>query len=144
MLTTIDIMRMLRKVPHFAGVYPVDRLPLIIKRPMSIVINLDPSYKEGSHWVVCYFEKNGYAFYFDSYGKRPTGNILTWLERFAPRGYNFSENKYQDDFSISCGYFCVLFVLLAKKRNRFFKLFQRCKTERNEKVLAKLIKLINN
>lgn len=142
MLTTLDINRLLKKVPHFGGVYPINRLPIILKKPVSLVINLDPSYKEGSHWVAVYFEVSGYGYYFDSYGKEPTSHVLTLLERFAPKGYSFSKHKFQDDFSTSCGYFCVLFVILANSRRKFLNLFEKCRTERNERKLLQLIKLI--
>lgn len=80
MLTTIDLIKKLRKFRHFGGVFPYDKLPLIINKPKSIVINLDPSYKDGSHWVGVNFDKYGRAFYFDSFGRPPQGNILTFIE----------------------------------------------------------------
>ena len=140
MLTTLDIRRLLRGNTLVGGVFPVDRLPLITRRPVSVIINLDPSYKEGSHWVAVNFDKNGYAFYFDSFGRKPEGHILTFIERFAPRGYDYSKEKLQDNYSTSCGYFAILFVLLSNDRNRFFSLFQKCKTEKNEQKLLKIIK----
>lgn len=138
MLTTIDIKRILKHVPHFKGVFPMDRLPLVTSKPSSFIINLDASYKEGSHWVAIKFDTFGTAFYFDSYGRLPEGNILTFLERFAPRGYNYSKSKYQDDYSTSCGYFCILFILLPT--NKFLTMFEKCKTEKNEQKLIQLIK----
>ena len=105
---------------------------------MKFIINLDPSYKEGSHWVAVNFNKNGTSHYFDSYGRPPEGNVLSFIERFSPRGFTFSKNKYQDDYSSSCGYFCILFVLL--KHEKFVKIFEKCKTVKNEQKLLKLIK----
>lgn len=140
MLTTLDIKRILRNVKHFGGVYAIDQLPLVLKKPQSYIINLDPSYKEGSHWVAINFDIFGTANYFDSYGRAPDGNILTFIERFAPRGYTYSKNKYQDDYSSSCGYFCIIFVLLAKSPNKFYNLFEKCKTLKNERKLLQLIK----
>ena len=140
MLTTINIERLLKIVDNFGGVFAINRLPLIQKKQRSLVINLNPSYKEGFHWVAVYFKRDGSAFYFDSFGRLPEGNVLTLIERFAPRGYNYSRMKLQNDFSASCGYFCILFVLLANRQNRFFDLFEKCKTEKNEKKLMRLIK----
>lgn len=140
MLTTIDLKRMLRGVKHFGGVFPSDKLPLVLKKPSTFIINLDPSYKEGSHWVAVNFDKIGNSHYFDSYGRPPDGNIVSFLERFSPRGYTYSINKYQDDYSSSCGYFCVLFVLLADDQNKFYKIFEKCKTLKNEQKLLQIIK----
>ena len=45
----------------FRGVYAIDEMKSIkfVSYPSSFVINLDPSYKPGSHWVAVYFDKNG-------------------------------------------------------------------------------------
>lgn len=138
MLTTIDIQRILRGVDHFGGIFPLNRLPLVFKKPRLFIINLDPSYQQGTHWVAVHFDRLGYAYYFDSFGRPPAGQILTFLERFAPRGYQYSKDKIQDDNSTSCGYFCVLFVKLSPKK--FFKIFKKCKTANNEQKLIKFIK----
>lgn len=140
MLTTLDFYRILKRVRHFGGVYSYNRLPLVVNKPKSIVINLDPSYKEGSHWVAVYFDNFGRAFYFDSYGRKPEGNILTFIERNSHRGIIHSQFKYQTNESSNCGYFVVLFILLAKRFNYFIKLFEKCKGEKNEKRLKRLIK----
>ena len=49
------------------GVYAIDEMKLIetVSYPSSFVINLDPSYKPGSHWVAVYFDRNGIGEYFD-------------------------------------------------------------------------------
>ena len=53
----------------FRGVFAIDEMNLIktVSYPSSFVINLDPSYKPGSHWVAVYFDKNGVSEYFDSF-----------------------------------------------------------------------------
>lgn len=55
----------------FAGVFSANNLPKINVYPTVLVANLDPDTKPGSHWVAVYFDKNGVADYFDSYGRRP-------------------------------------------------------------------------
>ena len=42
-----------------------------VSYPSSDVINLDPSYKPGSHWVAVYFDRNGEGEYFNSLGRYP-------------------------------------------------------------------------
>lgn len=55
----------------FGGVYPVDLIPdHLISNQKAIVINLDPHYKPGSHWVCLYLSGNRVE-YFDSYGLPP-------------------------------------------------------------------------
>lgn len=138
MLTTLDLNRILRNAKNFGGVWPSNTLPLVTKKPMKYIINLDPSYKDGTHWVAVKFNRDGTAHYFDSFGRQPEGNILTFIERFAPKGYTYSKNKYQDDYSSSCGYFCILFILLSP--NKFHQIFEKCKTLKNEHKLLQIIK----
>lgn len=144
MLTSIDIHNSLKKYRWFGGVYSIDRLPHLITKPKAFVINLDESYKEGSHWVAVNFNNYGRALYFDSFGREPEGLILTFIERNAPNGYSHSSMKYQGNDSTACGYFCVLFVILANRLRKFFSLFRICKHSMNEKILKNiLIKICN-
>lgn len=133
MLTTTEIQLILHGKKNFGGVYPINQLPLIIRKPSNFIVNLDPSYKGGSHWVAIYFGKN-YAIYFDSFGRCPPENeILTFIKRNCKR-YDFSKIKYQGNDSTACGYFCVLFVLMDDKR-KFFKIMQKCNHIENEKLI---------
>uniref|UniRef100_A0A158P5B5 Ubiquitin-like protease family profile domain-containing protein n=1 Tax=Tetranychus urticae TaxID=32264 RepID=A0A158P5B5_TETUR len=139
MLTTLEIENLLKDVPWFNGVYALDQLPRWILAPSSVIINLDESYKPGSHWVAVYFDKNKVAHYFDSFGRQPQGNILTFIEANSDY-YIYNPIKYQGNLSIACGYFCILFVLSVNSLNSFYKLFRQCKHENNEKTLFKQLK----
>ena len=50
-----------------------------VSYPSSFVINLDPSYRPGSHWVAVYFDKNGVAEYFDSLAGYPPHEVVHFL-----------------------------------------------------------------
>lgn len=132
MLTTTDLQWILRSQKKFGGVFPIDRLPLVITKPVNFIVNLDPSYKEGSHWVAIYFGTN-HAIYFDSFGRSPENEILTFIKRNCKR-YGYSNIKYQGNDSSACGYFCILFVLMDDK-DKFFKLLKQCNHAKNEKIL---------
>ena len=43
MLTTLDIRRLLRGHQQFGGVFPINQLPIVTRRPVSLIINLDIS-----------------------------------------------------------------------------------------------------
>ena len=142
MLTTIDILNLLGNVPWFGGVFPIDRLPVTLGKDKAIVINLDESYKEGSHWVAIYLDKNKISHYFDSFGRRPQGPILTFIERIS-NFYLYNPNKYQGNLSVACGYFCLLFVISVHNLNNFYKLFRVCEHINNEtKLLNELNKYL--
>ena len=59
----------------FRGVFPRDMLPrrmgLETQRRSCYVINTDPSRSSGLHWVVVFYDGNGHAEYFDSFGLPP-------------------------------------------------------------------------
>ena len=72
----------------FRGVYAIDEIKLIktVSYPSSFVINLDPSYKPGSHWVAVYFDKNGVGEYFDSFAGYPPHEIVHFLRSMQKDG----------------------------------------------------------
>ena len=139
MLTGSEISSFLRKARNFGGVYSIDNLPTIISKPSSFIINLDASHKPGSHWTAVAFSTRS-AIYFDSYGRPPPDEILTFIERNS-RQYEYSKLKYQGNDSTACGYFCMLFVSMANKR-AFFKLLKDCNHKANDHVIYKKLKTL--
>ena len=106
MLNTRDLERYLDKMPSFYGVFSIDRLPFVLlPRPSSLIINLDPSYKPGSHWVCCIFKEKS-AIYFDSFGRYPPPMVETFIER-NEKNWMSSEKIYQSERSMLCGYYCI-------------------------------------
>lgn len=99
-----------RKIFHFIGCYPVDRLPTVISLPCSLIINLDTSDLPGSHWVAVYINKSRHAFYFDSYGSPPTVQITKWLKQF--KSFSYNKKCFQSIFSKNCGFYCIYFIYL--------------------------------
>ena len=134
MSTTLQIIHILKDVSWFNGVYPIDRLPLTLSKNKGIIINLDESHKEGSHWVALYLDDKRIAHYFDSFGRKPQGHILTFIERTS-NYYLYNPKKYQGNLSVACGYFCMLFILSVNDLNNFYKLFHECQHIDNETKL---------
>lgn len=139
-LTTVQIINVLKDLPWFDGVYPLDRLPVTLSQHKGIIINLDEHDKEGTHWVALYLDRNKIAHYFDSFGRAPQGSILTFIERVSCY-YLFNPTKYQGNLSVACGYFCILFILSVHELNNFYKLFRACKHIQNEIVLINMLKI---
>lgn len=120
----------------FGGVYSINNLPLVIPTTkINYIINLDPSYQPGSHWVSVYIDSNRRAIYFDSFGRPPPPEILSFMQR-SVSFYQISKSKYQGDDSSACGYYCLLFVLMSNKKS-FFKLMKSCNHSRNEYLIYK-------
>ena len=63
-------------------------------RKISIVFNLDPHDKPGSHWVSLFVNLiNGGIYYFDSYGIPPVKEISDLMERIRIQGNNLIEQN---------------------------------------------------
>jgi len=95
----------------FLGVYPIDCLPQPKQKPSSVIINLDPSYQPGSHWVCCQLNQNGPSYYFDSYGKLPQIIIQKYLLKNSQNGYEQSTERLQAVLSSVCGIYCIYCIV---------------------------------
>jgi len=108
--------------PYFGGIYPNDQLPYMntkcISRDKYIVINLDPSYKEGSHWVVAVQTPNSKNnFFFDSYGMPP---FTEEIKQFLQNRYSFNKIPLQNPLTTSCGQWCLYFIWNSIQKGHHF------------------------
>jgi hypothetical protein len=101
-----------------SGVLSADELSLI-KRPGSYIVNTDPSYLSGQHWLAIYVARNGSVEVFDSLGYPP--NHYPFLKTYL-KGKTFTHNskRWQKSGTITCGQFC-LFYLYHKCRGLTLK-----------------------
>lgn len=98
----------------FLGVFPSDRLPSKTRFPAAVVANTDPASKKGKHWVCYYFDNDGNADYFDSYGLFPPNEHLqNFLVNSTCRTYKCNNVQLQGFDSKVCGQYCIAF--LAKR-----------------------------
>lgn len=136
-LTTLDINKKLNNYTDFLGVFAIDCLPRNLpKKPFGMVINLDPSWKAGSHWTALYLPEFGSAMYFDSFGLRPPESIILFVERNCKHGLKYNRSVYQGDLSIKCGIFCIAFLESCFGKTKFS--FEKCQTSFNEYLINKL------
>lgn len=154
-LDSNDIKRIMRQYEHkfnnfsFIGPSPVDYYNIIedgrcvwddlckfnlenqLKRKDSIgiIFNLDPHYKDGSHWVSLYLDlKDGVIYYFDSVGKQPHQDIERFIsdiqEQARALGTNYDvvkNNLQHQQRDGQCGMYSIFFILsmlLRNKRNK--------------------------
>lgn len=95
----------------FFGVFPIDKIPplsTIYSKEEStyLVVNLDPSYKKGSHWVVICLSNDFCNEFFDSYGEPPPKIISDFL------GANvvWQKRTLQCDWTTVCGQWCIYYI----------------------------------
>jgi hypothetical protein len=97
-------------VNHFIGVFPIDKLPVKIKKKQFFVANLDPSYKEGSHWICFIRLNNTECEIFDSLGVK-INNILPYISFNQKFTFVYNSTPVQSLTSTLCGKFVITFLI---------------------------------
>ena len=100
------------------GVFPRNKIPDVEAYPCSAIINLDKHNESGSHWVCAYFDHNGNAEYFCSYGQAPEHReILQFLKKYSVSEPKWNKKCLQSLItSTTCGQWCLYFLYF---RHRF-------------------------
>ena len=137
MLTTSDIIQIMKKRGDFGGVYAINRLPIpLMPKPRGIIINMDKSWGLGTHWVSVYLPELGPAFYFDPFGGYPLDGIITFMERNSKFMWKHSEKKMQGNLSTLCGVYCIKFLKSCPNYNKFFEKFRNCSSKNDKKIIS--------
>ena len=93
---------------NYIGIYPINELIEFKKSECLMIVNLDPSYMPGSHWVVLYKKNNQVVEYFDSVGNKPKNSIINHL--FAQNLTCIYNNKRVQDYNTNtCGLYCLFY-----------------------------------
>ena len=121
----------------FTGVYPYDVLPPYkdIIKPSAFIINTDPHYKRGEHWIAIYFPSHGLPELFDSYG---FSILIPELKTFIGNSaYRYNNKLIQNNFSSVCGQYCIYFIYcrsIGKSLNSIVNSFSGDKISNDEYV----------
>lgn len=98
---------------HSIMVCACDHLPAQITRvPACLIVNTDPSWKGGQHWLAIYIDANRNVEFFDSYGQPAEKYQL--VSDFLLRHSNvwkMNTRQLQGTLSSTCGQFCIYFLL---------------------------------
>ena len=108
-------------------------------RPALFVINTDPNFKQGSHWVLVHLPKNtrgNSPHFFDPLGYPPSFYGFRF-PRFLKNNtdenmvYTFNRNQVQSDASTACGIFCCFYAMciMLGKQNVDIEQFMKNSTE---------------
>jgi len=95
------------------------------KNKIGVVFNLDPDYKEGSHWVALFINiKTETIMFFCSYGDNPHRQIIKFMNKVIkqgkPFGISFKKiiNKTRHQYTDGeCGMYCLFFIISLIKNN---------------------------
>ena len=109
-MNTDQIVRILKHVNKFQGVFSADTLP---DYPRLLVCNTDPSTKPGIHWIAIYVN-DGRGEYFDSFGRPPEGVFETYMNRHCTV-WTFNKRQLQSIISSFCGFYCCVYCICRSR-----------------------------
>lgn len=105
-VTTVstDLYKIARKFlgKSFSGVYPADKIPVLNKNVKYAILNLDPSYMSGSHWVAI-AKKGDTTYLYDSFGRSHSKIIKTLGKSGNGRIVNTDLDVEQSILETNCG-----------------------------------------
>ena len=96
---------------------------------IGVIFNIDPHYKEGSHWVAMFIDvrKEG-IYYFDSYGERIPHKINKFGKDVIQQGkrlklnFEFIKNKKRHQYKESeCGMYSLFIIIQMIKGKQSFE-----------------------
>ena len=92
---------------YYGGVISSDQLPLVVKKPTVYIVNTDPSWLPGEHWVTFFMDT--VCEQFDSSGIAPRKEFETFLIAYGPN-YKFNTKRVQDYDTDTCGLYCLMYA----------------------------------
>ena len=113
-MLTSEIDKVLRRLaqvaPIYIGCFPADGIPSPVIFPHCMVVNLDPSWAVGSHWIALYRSHPNRIEYYDSLGIWPpqSQQIAEYLAK-VERIY-YSRLPLQSVYSSTCGKHVIFFL----------------------------------
>ena len=93
---------------------------------IGVIFNLDPHYKEGSHWVALFISvKKGCICFFDSYGEKPDPQIQKFMDTVQRQGSDLGLSLHQHWIqkrhqygNSECGMYSLYFIInMLKDKN---------------------------
>tara|TARA_X000000368_G_scaffold418603_1_gene418948 strand:- start:1711 stop:2598 length:888 start_codon:yes stop_codon:yes gene_type:complete len=97
------------------------------KSKIGIIFNLDPHYKDGSHWVALFIDiKKKFLFYFDSNGDKIPKEIKIFADRIIEQGNELNTNlklMTNEDMEHQkkdgqCGMYTLYFIIELLKESK--------------------------
>ena len=141
-MDTVLIKKLLKTFKCFKGVYSSDNIPQFTNFPIHIIVNTDPSYKKGEHWVAISINENGFGEYFDSFGLPPLKkDLFNFMTKNCKNSWIYNKLCLQNVTSTTCGHYCVLYTMFrcSGKSTRDFLMRFSTNQLKNDKMLENLL-----
>lgn len=96
-----------------------DELPSTASHNECLILNIDHSKNDGTHWT-CLFIENDTVYYFDSFGFAPPLEVVRYCPNTAKRNYNTF--KIQKPEEVICGHYCIYMLLALSNGSTFYNI----------------------
>ena len=99
----------------FKGVFAKDEINnTITEFPGAYIVNSEPRWLPGRHWLAIYNDSQGVSTYFDVFGIPPQEEeIIEFLNRSDT--WQYSNIIHSSISANSCGHYCISFLLEASQ-----------------------------
>jgi hypothetical protein len=118
-LTNLDIIEICKrlKIKNFKGVFMRDELQGKASHYESLILNLDESAGNGTHWTSLFVAENS-SYYFDSFGLPPPKEVIN----YCPNNNRFYNTfKIQKPEEVICGHYCIYVLYKLSKGCKFYE-----------------------
>ena len=117
-ISTYGLLKLLQYAANFIGVFAEDQLKnlAIMSFPSFLIINLDPSHLNGSHWLAVRISPKSMEI-FDPLGfqilnwPRVPCKLLNFLNRWSKHRQTLISPLIQSNTSVLCGYYCIAYII---------------------------------
>jgi hypothetical protein len=124
------------------------------KKVVGMIFNLDPHYKDGSHWVAMYFNTDtGELYYFDSVGDKIPHQINRLRQSIQEQSKNLNiKTKFDELYpnvehqmrNTECGMYCLYFLIMMLTKEKTWKHFKSSKKRIADEEMEKFRKVFFN
>ncbi len=97
--------------------FPLNRLS-VNTASLNLIINLENSDQNGSHWVLAYVDNNQ-KLYYSSFGDPISIEVKNFLYKIDDRPILTSDIQIQDFNESTCGLLCILILYLLNCGQKF-------------------------
>jgi hypothetical protein len=124
------------------------------KKVVGMIFNLDPHYKDGSHWVAMYFNTDtGELYYFDSVGDKIPHQINRLRESIQNQSKHLNiKTKFDELYpnvehqmrNTECGMYCLYFLIMMLTKEKKWKHFKSSKKRITDEEMEKFRNIFFN
>lgn len=113
--TSVELLRIGKRLfgKAFIGVFSADEVPNVIKPNTCMILNTDPSYKPGVHWVALMSDVAGKVYFYDSY-RRSYKKLSKYWKDYTWLQVTDNEPE-QSMVSEICGHLCMAAIYVFRK-----------------------------